>query len=209
MNHSETSVRQVKENDDGSFICVGFGRNILDGKLEGFFMKMNSNGIKQWSRRYRHATGAIANNYLHDVIQTPDGGWAAVGYRNDTGVSDQDVWVIKVDSMGCLEPGCHLIDGIETIVDGLQHSMQVFPNPVQDLLNIRWDLPLDFQPSNFPNQQLVIIDMTGREVYRESINGISNGFGHSIDLSSLASGMYTLHWVSDSKWLDSVKLVKE
>jgi len=30
-----------------------------------------------------------------------------------------------------------------------------------------------------------------------------------VDVSNLASGVYTVHWVDGAKWYDSVKLVKQ
>ena len=63
-------------------------------------------------RYYQYSDSLISGGagQLRDVLPTPDGGFIAVGAAY--GVSHngqsygQDAWVIKVDSMGCLEPGC-------------------------------------------------------------------------------------------------------
>ena len=66
---------------------------------------------------------------------------------NNPPIYGQDTWVVKVDSMGCLEPGCHLITGLTSQVTNLRGALRVWPNPVgaqgqgQGQVQVAWDLP--------------------------------------------------------------------
>jgi hypothetical protein len=51
----------------------------------------------------------IAQCYLYDVLEMPDKGFAAVGWAGPSWSpfnNIQQTWLLRVDSMGCLVPGC-------------------------------------------------------------------------------------------------------
>ena len=124
---------------------------------------------------------------------------------NSTGVPFLDhIWTLKVDSFGCLEPGCQLIDGLEEIIFGLENSMSVFPNPASDDATIRFNLPAQYIPQK---SRLEIYDLQGRKVEVIPLSIFHNGFEKEIDVSKFNAGMYTVHWLSGGSWYDSVKLI--
>jgi hypothetical protein len=184
----------------------------------GGLLMLDSNRDSLWFRKYSYynnfpGTGLDypARHYLLDSKPTPDGGFVCSGYI-DQRASDPNPflltpWLFKVDSLGCLEPGCQDV-GVSEIVVGLQNTMGLYPNPVSSIANIAFSFPSNYAPPK--NSELVVIDMQGREVLRQfaSIYGQSNT-SVELDVSRLPGGMYTVHWVSGNAWLDSVKLVKE
>ena len=116
-------------------------------------------------------------------------------------------WVFKTDSLGCIEPGCQFVH-VEEITIGLEQSMSVFPNPANDRATVRFDLPPDFSIPD--HSQWVMIDLQGREIMREDLSRSAIQSGDiPLDLSSIAPGIYQIHWIMDSVWLDSVKVVVE
>ena len=58
-------------------------------------------------------------------------------------------------------------------------SISIYPNPASTLLNIH-------QSSPSPNQQLIITDLLGTEVYKEMLTGIDN----TISISTWSAGIY-------------------
>jgi hypothetical protein len=109
--------------------------------------------------------------------------------------------------MGCLEPGCQYVN-VEEIVVGLENTITVFPNPARDQVKLNFTFPENYVPNN--QNEIVIIDMQGREVLRENIFLFASSSNTlEINVSSLSSGMYTLHWLSNNAWLDSSKIVVE
>jgi Secretion system C-terminal sorting domain len=150
-----------------------------------------------------------AYHYLLDSKMTSDHGVVLCGYitqmSGDPNNGLDTPWIFKVDSMGCLEPGCQYVN-VEEIVIGLENTVSVFPNPASDIVNLTFTFPENFVPNN--QNELVIIDMQGREVLRQSISLFASQNNQiQINISSLSSGVYTLHWISNNAWLDSIKLV--
>ncbi|MBI1266600.1 MAG: T9SS type A sorting domain-containing protein, partial [Cryomorphaceae bacterium] len=115
-------------------------------------------------------------------------------------------WLFKVDSLGCLEPGCHLVN-VEEITIGLENTLSAYPNPTSGLANITFALPPGFRDTQ---TELIVVDLTGREVHREALSAFALTSGTiQIDLSNQPAGIYLAQWVSGNTWLDSVKIVRD
>lgn len=210
--------------DDGSFLIVndaGFTEvngTGPDGKLMGCLLKLDSNRDSLWRMTYTYYNNppeiqfaTFAKHYLLDSKPTPDGGFVCSGWieqqQQDPNPFLQTPWLFKVDSLGCLEPGCQDV-GVSEIVIGLQNTMSLYPNPTYSIAKITFSFPSDYAPPQISD--LVVIDMQGREVMRQNV--IMFGQANTaieIDVSKLQSSIYTVHWVCDNSWLDSAKLVKE
>jgi len=151
---------------------------------------------------------------LRDVQPTPDGGFIAVGMAFPGGGYTQDVWVIKTDSMGCLEPGCHLITGMATQITNLRGALSVAPNPVAagGNLQVQLDLPENFTPQGA--LKLTLVSSEGRVVQEETISAALSTF--SFQLSAFVPGLYQLHLhdatmpsAGGRRWISGAKLVVE
>jgi hypothetical protein len=116
-------------------------------------------------------------------------------------------WLFKTDSLGCIEPGCQFVN-VQEITIGLEQSMTVYPNPARDRTTIRFELLEDF---SIPDQsEWVMIDMQGREVTRQLLSRSDIQLRElTLDLTNVQPGMYQIHWVSGTVWLDSVKVMVE
>lgn len=119
----------AKEFSDGSFVAPGDQINTATGYPHGSLLKYSADGDSLWMRSYTHpsVSGWLDWHELRDVVIEPDGGVTAVGYLDD--LTNQDLWVIKVDSFGCLVPGCQQFDNIAE--KGLALNVLVYPNPTQ------------------------------------------------------------------------------
>ena len=184
----------------------------------GTILKINAERDSVWSHYYTYYDSpppnqsyASASHFITDAKLTSGDGIVCCGYINQ-GYNDPNPllatpWIFKVDSMGCLEPGCQYAN-VEEIVVGLENTITIFPNPATDVVNLSFTFPENYIPNN--QNEIVIIDMQGREVLRENIFLFASSSNTiEINISSLSSGMYTLHWLSNSAWLDSSKIVVE
>jgi len=207
----EYEVFQVQKLNDGNYLLSG-----TDG-YDGLMIKLSPNGELIWRRTHalydenNNEDAIVQYTHLRNTIPTNDGGFMASGqYYSDPSTvfpnGIQTAIALKVDEFGCLEPGCHLIDGLGTIHAGLQNSIKVFPNPIKDALRIEWSLQAINYLNTTKNSQIIILDALGREIYKKKIG--SNPIS-TIQLKQLPSGIYTLHWLNKNNWLDSVKIVKE
>ena len=98
--------------------------------------------------------------------------------------------------------------GIEDVQSPIVKMWCRYPNPANDFVNLSFTFPENYVPNN--QNEIVIIDMQGREVLRENIFLYATSSNTiEMNISSLSSGMYTLHWISNSAWLDSSKIVVE
>ncbi|MBS1937332.1 MAG: hypothetical protein JSS84_05920, partial [Bacteroidetes bacterium] len=109
------------------------------GNQQGLLLRTKANGDSLWMRNYAYHDNVIdqGTGRFWDVLPTADGGCIAAGVAYNPfggpyppGYS-QDAWVVKVDSMGCIVPGCDGV-GITEQVTNLAGALKLWPNPVQD-----------------------------------------------------------------------------
>lgn len=66
------------------------------GSKNCFLVKTDMSGDTLWTRSY----GGSANDYLHAVKQTSDGGYIMTGVTHSIGVSTENMYVIRANSIG-------------------------------------------------------------------------------------------------------------
>ncbi len=192
---------------DGDLIVVG--QATPQGTTSGVLLRTTSEGDSLWMRYYQYYDQVIGNcqGQLRDVQPTPDGGFFAVGAAFPGGPYSQDVWVIKTDSMGCLEPGCHLIMGMESQITNLRDALSVASNPVASggMVHVSVKLPESFTPQG--PLRLTVMSSDGRIVQERTMpSGVS---AFSFQLSDFPAGLYHLHLHDATRWISGAKLVVE
>lgn len=93
-------IYQVKETADGGFILVGM-TTAFGNAGEGWLIRTNNLGNTIWNKSFHPTVGnsPSAWDYLYDVVETPDGGFVAVGYAAmDTNMIQ--AWILRVNSAG-------------------------------------------------------------------------------------------------------------
>jgi len=146
------------------------------------------NGIVNWKRVYQDSLNVRGVYISYQTKQTLDGGFAMIGFGdnpNDT-LKNQDVWFLKVDSIGCLYDNC-LSMGIESAVQAVS-DFKVYPNPSNGVINLK---------SSAKILKIKLIDTFGRIVYEDL-----NFNNQPISISEFPSGIYVLRAeTSDSKYI--------
>ena len=205
-----TTFFAVKEIEPGGdLIAVGqhYLSNLQVNSIRsGTLLRTTSEGDSLWMRFYQYNDSLVINGpgAFRDVLPTPDGGFVAVGTASSGGTPySQDLWVVKVDSMGCIEPGCHIITGIATQVTNLKDALSVWPNPARDRATVKITLP---QGGSFQDElRLHMVSTQGQEVLAISVVPGEN----VLDLGRLANGLYYLHLTNGNTWLSGTKLIVE
>ncbi|GJM34658.1 MAG: hypothetical protein DHS20C18_36590 [Saprospiraceae bacterium] len=134
--------------------------NLTD--VGGYIVKVSPEGELLWQRLIIHPDlpTFLELHEINDVAETQDGGFIMVGRSADwtgTEAVPSQGWLLKVDEYGCLVPGCHLVSGEEEVVDNPQPKLLLYPNPVQDVLNVY------LGPGALPEHAtLRIIDVQGK-----------------------------------------------
>jgi len=126
------------------------------------------------------------------VVETPDGGFAAVGVAEvSPGYVSDDTWVVKVDQHGCLVPGCHLV-GVEEL-EAKGGRMMVYPNPVRGVLNVYLETSPPTPLRGRGEQPILsLTDMQGRTVKQWRVGGEPTTY--MADVSGLEAGVYVLRY---------------
>lgn len=125
----------------------------------GWLCRMDSSGNVKWEHLYK-SFGGSSFGYLCDGVQMSDGGFLLTGCARDSLPNKQGIWLLRVDSMGCLVPGCVAPDGSVQyeFSDIRQHKL--YPNPNHGSFTIEYPKALDH------DVDISIFDMTGKIVYK-------------------------------------------
>jgi len=204
-NVTKNYVSNIRCLDDGSIIVCGSSPvdyNVTPG-ISGWVMKLNTDGDELWYRSYANLYGGQSENILNDIIPTSDKGFIACGFvlpeEPDTGV--QEVWVIKLDSMGCDTPGCGTVGVSDHArsIDSKSANLHIFPNPASTQIMICSSVLV-------PRSSVFIYDLFGR-LQDEII--ITKGQNETkLDISAYPPGVYIAVLKDDKGLVSRGKFVK-
>ena len=90
----------IKQTSDGNFIMTGAADDSVSGS-KVMLAKISSTGALMWANRYGGPVQSKESGL--DVIETNDGGYAAIGYTATYGAGNNDVYVVKTDVSGNLQ----------------------------------------------------------------------------------------------------------
>ena len=190
---SSNNFSTILELNDGSFIAAGQERytdSIAISRYHGLIVKTTSTGDLVWSREHNLSTCNTCSSYLYDIRTTSDGGFICSGVAN----SPQDMWLLKLDSLGCADTVCALGTSIEA-PKSPKGTFSVYPNPAHSLITVELQqLTTEFTFS--------LIDLTGKEILTKQINLPYT----KINVQHLAKGIY-FYQITGEKERYSGKLV--
>ncbi len=191
--------KMAGDGKDG-FISVGFYKYVFlepddpkTGQYFGWMSKHDKEGKLKWSRNYTDDQYGKAQCYLYDVITLENGDIVAGGELDQQKINPSALsWVLHLDSMGCLTPGCTdsvLYTRTEEI-NGQPITKEVFfkayPNPVVD------DLKIEFYNHIYrTDSEVVLTDASGRVISKPKLSK-----GDSTALFSMYDQLPGLYYVS-------------
>ncbi len=204
---AENTTFDLEELSNGALVACG-AESSTPVANHGLLMKLENDGDLLWLRRYAYYQNNSAVHTPYDVEPTSDGGFVLTGIAKQGGLDSlpglQMVWLLKVDSMGCLLPGCGG-NGIQEIALGLEDVLRVHPNPANTNATVTATLPNDLEVHG--TLSLVLVDALGRTLRNQNMG--KHFTTTTLDLSGLPQGLYHLHLRDDTRWLSGVKLVVE
>lgn len=187
--HSRWSNIIVADNGD----IIGCGTYFDEGDNMGWLFRMTEEGELLWERRFGGLFHQNASYSLIDLKETSNGDIVAVGTKTDTLSSwlelKTNVWLLKVDANGCLNPGCDedlvLVSTEEINIEENKEWFSISPNPSNGLFNIKFSNPISQEGDEF-----IFLNANGQEVKKESIKqGLSELW---LDIHDSPSGVYFL-----------------
>jgi hypothetical protein len=203
-----------KECPNGDVIGAG-GTYVNQSALNdrGLLVRTSSTGDSLWMFTYEYQDSIVTNGRgrFFDVLPTADGGFIAAGvvqipfggpYPVDY---SQDTWVVKVDSLGCIVPGCTGV-GIEEQVTNLLGALRIYPDPVAIGQPFTLELELPGSLHGVP-LTATVVGADGKVLWQQALGSIVGRTSFSIHLPGPSAGMYYVHISSQGKWLTGGKLI--
>jgi hypothetical protein len=187
---------------NGDFIMVGNTNEVYLGahglvQTDGWIIKMNSNGDSLWTKTYIKQD----LNYFTNVKQTNDGGFILTGYgKSNFDMSldyfwDEDMWLVKVDSMGAC-----LVTGVDVNYKSAENDLsKLFPNPNNG--NMQFDYELDRGEKG----ELLIFNALGQFIKKYTLTEGINSL--QISETTLENGIYFYQEVIKDQLTASHKFV--
>ncbi len=154
---------------------------------QGYLTKTDFNGNMLWQRVY--TLNSLNSHYIYDFRSTNDNGFILSG---SCFITDQDSWLIKVDSLGCEVTGC---DGVGFVDQPEENEVSVYPNPTGTDLN--------FSFSEERERRIVLFDSFGRIILEEQTSDSQ----YTINVESFAEGIYFYTIIEDGEVKSSAKFV--
>lgn len=141
--------------NNNGYVSIG-GINVYDDDINpniseerSLLVNFDNDGKIKWKRIYKTAIG-VEGTFTSDINITSDGGYVFDGLGS-VGTNSDLYWkaiLVKVDSNGCLIPGCQLTDNTAQQADKV--TCIIYPNPTSDFLY--------FYNSNNQNLHIQIFD---------------------------------------------------
>ena len=181
---------------NGDIIAYGeYQHPIIHPKERAFLLRYSPDGVLKWSHYYINADFPTSTTDILDVKEAENGDLICLGDVNnvDGEWNNTDyTWLFRVDSTGCMEPGCELSDTVTGVMVAINEiyfkeikQIKLYPNPVDVVLTVEL-------PQSIPWGYYSILDMTGKSIKTGKVAG--NIF--DVDVSSLHIGIYFLRALS-------------
>lgn len=203
----DNQVTSIHSYEDGKHLIGGVHYVDSIFRWKSYILKINDEGDSLWMRHYEHEydAGIATSNIIYNLKVTPGNGILATGsiVQYDVPGGVQAMWIMHLDSLGCIEKDCDPTVGIPLAFHQNSTGLSVYPNPASNVCCIRIPEDMNSTRNNYFlvqlfNNQGVLVQQTRRK-YSEDII--------SLDTGELPPGLYLLHLTDGSANKYQTKLI--
>ena len=173
----------IWQTTDGGYIISGHTDHIGNGGSDIWLIKTNSAGVEEWSQTF----GGISTEGGNSVQQTIDGGYIIAGYTGSFGNGEEDIWLIKTNSLGAEEWSQTFGGSNKEVGSSIQQTTDE-------------GFIITGRTSSYGNGKIDIwllkTDLEGNEEWSQTFGGNENDWGHSVKQTS--EGGYIITGYTDS-----------
>lgn len=173
---------------DGSTVCTGYYEAYPDYAYHFYIYKLSDDGTLLWQRFYTGEHEVIEDILASTVLHTSDNGFLIAGSDfgeplTATGFPQQNMWLLKLDSAGCLVPGC---DSLDIAIHQIQNTSDALVYSYEKNIYIK---------TNEINTAVRIFDATGKLIHAEKMQTSS---AH-INMQMFSAGVYLVELLNAEK----------
>ena len=197
-------LKNLRLAQDEDLIVAGWVYNdtVSEFIYEGLLYKFDQQGDSIWMRNYYYYHNQYDINRFYDVCPTTDNGYIAIGKaRPDQGGNSEELWIIKVDSMGCDTPGCATGVQVFEVPESKKTELIVWPNPTNGEFEV-WCSKFEVKGE----RTIKVYNSQGIKV--EEIKVPENSESMQIDVSHFPNGLYYLQYIHTNHVLQTTKFIK-
>lgn len=195
--------------NSGDILLVGFNP-VVDSLTNDdisssmYLAKIDSNFNIKWKRKFIHPSypfnffkNVSVNEKTNDILV-----FGSVYQPPDWQINKETLWVMNLDSFGCLVSGCQLHDAVQEIKSNPKEEyLKVYPNPFTQYTTVNCNLPL-----NINEAELFMINSDGKIINTQSIKK-GNNTNYEFNCSGFSSGIYYIMLKTNGRLLESKKVL--
>lgn len=170
----QTAIRSIRVNSNNTIVCAANTSNM--SVVYGCILEVTAGGDSTRMRLYTNNSHPL--NAINSLDSTADGGYIMAGLTQAQ--NNAQCWFVKVDSLLCDVAGCDAVNIDETNTnENIPVSVTVFPNPANEVVNIKTVVPIN-------NGVLTVMNHLGQTI----IELAPNSDVIALNTSSLPTGFY-------------------
>lgn len=202
---------------NGDMIGCGYGEDTPYDTIDepdrfyGYIARIKPTGELRWERRFFERKEGGYYPLLYHGAELENGDLAFTGLVWDTIQTPQnpswdDLWLLKLDSNGCLTPGCdykqYVLPAFEPEQVVKLDAFSVFPNPCTEHFTLAAILGKHLPLGTY---HMALYDAFGREVLKQDFNP---NFLTKVEIGDMTPGGYTLVIFLNGKEAQTLKVLK-
>jgi photosystem II stability/assembly factor-like uncharacterized protein len=198
---SNEDLTAIAINGNSAWVCGGAGEILYSQNMGQSWMPQTSGTVADFETiSFYSQTDGFAAGMLGIMEGTSNGGnsWSSVTSNSAYDITSMD-FINSASGWFCTSEGDIFTYSNSSGIPEMHKPVGfiIFPNPAQDLIQLSVD------NSKAPFQEVIITDSNGRQLLDfKAMNNESN-----IDVSGLASGVYTVHVIKENN-IEVRKLIK-
>lgn len=200
-------IFNITKSASGDIIGVGLGISFNNNSLfKGWIFCISPEGKLKWERFYSYKD--TLQDIAFNTIQCEKDGSIMIGSSAfDGSPKNSGLWILRLDSMGCLTPDCsgtELVTSISEVKKGYKELREVFfsisPNPANEIVKIDY-----FSPQPNRNVSFNLYDFNGRLL--QAIDASSSILNYTIPIANLSYGTYFVSMLMNGNVVQTEKLI--
>ncbi len=191
--------------DRSGFVVSGTDFSL--DERNSFLVKISTEGNTLWTRHFiplGWEQERLSWADVEDVKATPHNTYVMVGVVFDNDLWIRRPWILHIDSMGCLIPGCDRIVSTHDSEKSLSNDFVIFPNPTSDQLYLMYR-GVSMTTSAF---SIYLMTETGQVLKSTKITPLSGG-QYILPLYNVPPGQYIIRIEhAEQPYLQTNKIIK-